>query len=674
MKRLITILLLAVSCIAFSQSAEPILRIETGMHIAKSNRISTDAAGKYLLTSSQDKTSRLWDASTGTLLKIFRIPIGGITEGKIYACALSTDGKIAALGGLTGDEWDDSYCIYLVSTQTGNIIHRIKGLPTAIRDIEFSPDGRWMAAGLSDYGVRIFDTGGWGEYKKFEGYGSDVYNIAFKPGGGIATACYDGKIRIYNSRFELLTEKSGLGGQQVYSLAFNPMGNLLAVGYNDAAVVEVRDAADLSLLYKPSVKGAENEISGLLVLSFSADGSKLYAGGGFQKPDKDGYWKRVVRCWSNAGKGPYSDLLLMKNTILDIKALPNGSMAVLGSYPDIAIISSSDDVNWYMSAGNNDYSTIDKSHFRINSTGSSIGFTPYLEQAYSFDVLQRKLLGEQSLFPSPVEANAGTTVTEWQTSLNPTINGKRILFLESGEKCRSTDINNNGKQIVLGADWSLYLSDNNAGQIWKTSLPGEASAVNISGNDKVVIAAMKDGSIRWYSMADGKELLAFYLHADKKRWMLFTPSGYYDASPGAEDFLGWHLNNGPDNAPSFFPVSRFKEKYYRPDIIDAIFETYKEEEAITLANSRSTKKIVTGQSDIRQKLPPTITINSPSNGSNISSNTVSISYAINSPDDAPAKNLRVLVDGRPRQRIVAQRLRRCHIPASNESGVRPFWR
>ena len=71
-KRLITILLLAVSCIAFSQSAEPILRIETGMHIAKSNRISTDAAGKYLLTSSQDKTSRLWDASTGTLLKIFR--------------------------------------------------------------------------------------------------------------------------------------------------------------------------------------------------------------------------------------------------------------------------------------------------------------------------------------------------------------------------------------------------------------------------------------------------------------------------------------------------------------------------------------------------------------------------------------------------------------------------
>ncbi|MBL0335611.1 MAG: hypothetical protein IPP73_09980 [Chitinophagaceae bacterium] len=159
-------------------------------------------------------------------------------------------------------------------------------------------------------------------------------------------------------------------------------------------------------------------------------------------------------------------------------------------------------------------------------------------------------------------------------------------------------------------------------------------------------AALADG-IQWYRMTRWKELLTFYLHADKKRWVLFTPLGYYDASPGAEDFLGWHLNNGPDLAPSFYPVSRFKEKYYRPDIIDAIFETYNEEAAVALANGRSTKKIITGQSDIRQKLPPSITINSPANGSNFTSNTVNISYSIISPDDAPAKNLRILIDGRP---------------------------
>ena len=645
MKSFITLLLVGFILTAFSQPTVPILRIETGMHIAKSNRISTDAAGKYLLTCSNDKTARLWDASTGTLLKIFRIPIGGTNEGKIYACSLSPDGKIAALGGYTGDEWDNNLSIYLINTQTGSIIHRIKGLPTVIRDLEFSPDGRWMAVGLK--GVRIFDTGGWGEYKKLEGYGGNVYNIAFKPGGGLAATCEDGKIRMYNSRFELMAEKSGLAGQDIYSIAFNHTGSLLAIGYEDAAAVEVRDGSDLSLLYKPSVEETKNKKGGLDVLSFSADGSKLYGGSSFGKTDKDGAWKYALRCWMGAGKGSYSDLILMKNSILDIKPLPNGSMALIGSYPDIAVISSSNEVNWYLSAGNNDYAASDKSHFRINGSGASIGFTPFEEQAYGFDVSQRKLLVEQSLYPAPVDANAGTAVTDWQRNQHPAINGKQIKFLREYETSFSTDISNNGKQIILGTGWNLYMSDGTGEKRWETSIPGSAQALNISGNDKVVAAALADGTIRWYSMADGKELLAFYLHADKKRWVLFTPSGYYDASTGAEDFLGWHLNNGPDNAPSFFPVSRFKEKFYRPDIIDAIFETYKEEDAITMANQHSTKKIVTAETDIRQKLPPTITINSPANGSNISSNTINISYAINSPIDAPAKNLRVLIDGRP---------------------------
>ncbi|MEO7923748.1 MAG: caspase family protein, partial [Chitinophagaceae bacterium] len=97
----------------------------------------------------------------------------------------------------------------------------------------------------------------------------------------------------------------------------------------------------------------------------------------------------------------------------------------------------------------------------------------------------------------------------------------------------------------------------------------------------------------------------------------------------------------------FYPVSRFKEQFYRPDVIDAIFETYNEEQAITLADSRSTKKIIAQAQEIRQKLPPTVIISSPANGTTISNNTVSITYSVNSPIDAPAKNLRVLINGRP---------------------------
>lgn len=648
MKNFVAILLLTFSLTTYAQPSEPILRIETGMHSAQGRRISSDAKGKYLLTCSDDKTARLWNAATGTLLFTYRIPIGEANEGKIYACSLSPDGRIAALGGRTGFDWDGELCIYLVNTQTGSIIHRIKGFHNTINDLEFSPDGKWLCASLGgNNGVRIFDTRGWVEYKKLEGYNSPVYSIAFNPNGGLATGCDDGKIRIYNSEFILLKEKDNLAGKEIASVTYNPAGNLLAVGYEDAADIEVRDAYNLSLMYKPSIEGAEDEMGGFSKLCFSSDGYKLYGGGYFRKANANGNWKRVIRCWLLAGKGSFTDLPLMKSIIIDIKPLPDASLAIAGGYPDIALINSSNEISWYYSAGTNNLSANAKSHFKINTPGSFIGFTPLKENAYSFDVLKRKLSQDESLYPSPLDVNAGTTITNWNENYNPSINKKIITFFGRYESSQSTDINSNGKHVIIGTHFHLYLADNNAEKLWKVAMPAVAWAVNISGNDNVVAAALGDGTIRWYRMTDGKELLAFFLHSDKKRWVLFTPSGYYDASPGAEDFLGWHLNNGPDNTPSFYPVSRFKEKFYRPDVIDAIFETYDEGEAITLANSRSTKKITTEQSDIRKKLPPTITINSPANGSTLSSNTVSISYSINSPEDAPAKKLKILIDGRP---------------------------
>ena len=79
-------------------SVEPILRIETGGHQSLVTRVSTDAQGRWILTASEDKTARLWDAATGKLLSVMRPPIGPEGVGAIYAAALSPDGKQIALG------------------------------------------------------------------------------------------------------------------------------------------------------------------------------------------------------------------------------------------------------------------------------------------------------------------------------------------------------------------------------------------------------------------------------------------------------------------------------------------------------------------------------------------------------------------------------------------------
>ena len=96
--------LLALCCAAAPAAdppSGPFPRIEAGQHTARINRIGVDAAGRWLVTASVDKTARVWDLKTGDLVRVLRPPIGEGNEGKLFAAALSPDGRTVAVGGWT---------------------------------------------------------------------------------------------------------------------------------------------------------------------------------------------------------------------------------------------------------------------------------------------------------------------------------------------------------------------------------------------------------------------------------------------------------------------------------------------------------------------------------------------------------------------------------------------
>src|SRR6202012_4396020 len=116
---------------------------------------------------------------------------------------------------------------------------------------------------------------------------------------------------------------------------------------------------------------------------------------------------------------------------------------------------------------------------------------------------------------------------------------------------------------------------------------------------------------------------------DDLRWVAWTPSGYYMASAGAEDMIGWQVNRGWSQAADFFPASRFRERFSRPDIVRKILVTLDEARAIEEANRDANLR--TDTSSVASRLPPVVRILSPVTGSTVNSGEVTVEYELRSP-------------------------------------------
>jgi hypothetical protein len=620
----------------------PQLTLNLAMHSAMIKRIDLDAEGRYLLTASRDKTAKLWDLGSGALLRTFRVPIGPGPEGKLYAGALSPDGQTVALGGWTGYAWEKKNSIYLLDAASGRLLRRLSGLGNVINDLEYSPDGRYLAAALGEGGIRVYRRADGRLVAEDRDYGERSENLAWDQQGRLASVCKDGYLRLYDANFQRLRQVQPSGGKQPFSLAFSPDGGLLAVGFNDSPRLQVLDGRSLELKYEPDRSGAEEVDQRLMVVAFTPDGRYL-AAGGFYRKYQAGKWWRQVRLWEQAGRGAYRDVEAGGTTLLDLKARPDGELVFGGAQPDWGRIDPRAGQRLhYQGAELLEYGAKDRSHFRLGPLGDALGVTPLGQEPLAFDLFNRQLSQAPASFPSYRDEAEGMHFTDWEDTYAPRLNGQALAVLNTYEMSRSVDVAQG--QAVLGTEWHIYGLDPKGQQRWRTPVPGMAAAVKIAARVPVAAAALDDGSIRWYRLSDGQELLSLLLHPDG-RWLLWTPSGYYDAAPGAEDLIGWHVNQGLDQAPLYYPASQFRDAYHRPDLIDLILQTLDEAEALTQADAARPQRSQPRQ--LILPLPPEVQIEGPSPGSRVDTPQITLRYHIISPHGEPVTGLRISVDGRP---------------------------
>jgi WD40 repeat protein len=637
-------------------SREPVLRIETGMHTATINRIGVDAANRYLVTASHDKTLRVWELPAGRLLRIIRPPIGTGDEGMLYAVAISPDGTTIAAGGSAGYEWEQTHSIYLFDRESGRLIRRLGGLPDVISHIAYSPGGRYLAATLfGKNGVRVYKTATYTLAGEDRDYGDTSYGADFDRTDRLATTSWDGFIRLYappgEGRLRLLAKQSAPEGKQPVSASFSPDGTRVAIGFNDSTKVAVLLTRDLSPLYAPDTTGINDGDLGSV--AWSADGRTLYAGGTSYDEAK---WRsshinsKFIRAWADGGRGGYRDIAsVAANTIFHILPLRDGGIIYGAGGPAFGVIEASGRRTLFTGASIADYRGLLQGFFLSpDGTGVQFDYEYPGKLPARFSLTERKLDAAPAAsvgWRAPITESESLRITDWEDTFTPKLNGTP-LKIKQYERSRSLAIAPDASAFLLGTNFSLRLFDHNGTERWQVAVLDTAWSVNISADGRLAVAAYGDGTIRWHSMKDGKELLAFFPHADRKRWVVWTPAGYYDASPGAEELIGWHVNNGKDAAADFFPVGQFRSTYYRPDVISKVLETGDEQLALKLANEEAGRK-QQQQAEVLKMLPPVIEIVSPASGAIVSSNEIVVRYNVRSPSGEAVTNIKALVDGRP---------------------------
>lgn len=623
---------------------EPFLRIETGRHMDRVWRISLSADGRLLATGSADKTVRLWSLPDGAPIRTLRVPIGTGGQGEIRAVALSPDGRFLAAGGWdAGYDRQGLYHIYIFDTVTGAIARRLPGQTEFVSHMAFSADGHYLAVGLhGEGGLRIWDTQSWTAVKHHPGTGATIYGLDFGPGGRLATTAWDGRVRLYDRSFNLIDDQDTPGGNFPYGIAFSPDGTKIAVAHSDSRVVDVLDAETLEPVQRFELISQDEGT--FLAVDWSADGEHLYAAGSYRDPRGT---HPVIR-WSMSGPSAASSLAGPTDTILTIAARGKDGVVYGSADPAVGLIGEKTELVFYYGAKKIDMRGNRSHALAISDDAWQVALEtdrPFRDY-WLFDVATlrfKKLETEAEDFH--VADYSSLDIRDWPDTYEPKVNGNPIA-IDRHELSRSLAILPDRQNFILGGEWSLGRYDLEGNVVWRWSTP-TIWGVNTSTDGRLIVAAQIDGTLRWYRASDGAELLALFIDPTEypRRWVLWTPSGYYAASTGGEDLVGWHVNRAWNEAADFFSVSRFRTRYYRPDIVQTVLEVLDEGEAVRIANEKAERE--RESLEVEKLLPPVIEILNPEDGTSVTRRELVLEYKVRSPSGLPVTKLDVLIDGRP---------------------------
>ena len=584
-----------------ADAERPLLVVEQGAHSAPVRRIEASAARGLVVTASDDRTARVWGLSGGELQLILRPPAFGAEGGRLYAVAIHPSEPLVALGGTTGGE-GRPHQIYLFDLQSGALRRTIDAQAGDVRKLAWSQDGSLLFAGYAGTnGLRAFALDGRPVFdKRLDG---PVFGLATASNGLAAAVSLDGRLLTYKASAGAVAPLADvqLGKRRAAGVAFSPDGRQLVVAYADSTIgsngresiheaLEIFDAqTGLSVGRLPTIEVYGGD---LRTVAWSADGRFIFSGGTARSKDD----QFPVVQYDVAARSVVARTNVARDSVTDLSPLPNGDVAFSsfdGSWgilrggqlirrvaSSVVAISGGVPADLEVSA---DASAV---RWGMKSAGGGLGFQ-FEKRALSVRPAQPLRAPETRFgwFSAPGDVN--------NQRRPPVIGGKPMLLADDERSRAATVIRASGTTTgaaIVGTNRALYAVSEQGALLWRMPVDTEVRSVNASADGRLVVSAMADGTLRWWRARDGVLLMTLLATSDG-RWVVWTPSGYYDASAGADQIVGWALDQGPQRPMGYYSLNRFRDRFNRPDVIDALLKTLDETEALrTLAGQESAQR------------------------------------------------------------------------------------
>lgn len=300
--------------------------LDTGGHQAVIKDLTFTPDGKYLVSAGEDKVIRVWDWQAGKTVRTIRGQVGQGPEGKIFAMALSPDGRWLAVGGWTGGNE-----IRLYDFASGRLHALLKGHGDVVNALTFSFESKKLISGSADRTAIIWDVGSAKVLHTLRGHQAQIYGVSFLPDGERAvTASFDNTLGLWSVADGKLIKDMRGHGDKVWRVTVSSKDGTIASG-DGSGEIRLWDGKTGAFLRSFARQGDARQGDYVGSLKFSPDGSLLLS---TCSANSCGFKQRVFKVAS--GK---DDIAYAKHdyAVLASAFSPDGSLVATGGGSNYAI-------------------------------------------------------------------------------------------------------------------------------------------------------------------------------------------------------------------------------------------------------------------------------------------------------------------------------------------------